>query len=225
MSQLAVVRHGSVDARLVSLLSPGDRERFASFGGDTEREGRFLAGRAALRSAAARMGEPGIVVQAGCPECGLSHGRPTAGLDGASRSLYLALTHCGGVAIAVASRRPVGIDAEPVSTSSERRAAIDELAPGRGDAVQRWTAIEAVLKADGRGLRLPPDAVRLGMPRFGMPRFGMPGIARRSARLDGRRYGLRTMRLGGCIVTVATERANSADRAIAGPQDSAGNAV
>ena len=220
MPQLAVVRHGSVDAGLVSLLSAGDRERFASFGRDTERERRFLAGRAALRSAAARMGEPAIVIQARCPECGLSHGRPTAAPGGASRRLYLGLTHCDGVAIAVASRRPVGIDAEPVSTSSERRAAIDELAPGRGDAVQRWTAIEAVLKADGRGLRLPPDAVRLGMPRLGMRGFG-----RRSARLDGRRYGLRTLRLGGCVVTVATERASSVNRTITGPQDSAGNAV
>ena len=70
-----------------------------------------------------------------------------------------------------------------------RAAAIDQLAPGRGDRVRRWTAVEAVLKADGRGLRLAPDAVR---------------IDGRSARLDGRSYRLRTSRAGACIVTVAT---------------------
>lgn len=211
MPRLVIVPHGSVDAGLVSFLSEGDRERFASLRGDVSRERRFLAGRAALRTAAAGLGEPDIVIDATCPDCGLAHGRPRA--LGASRSVSLALTHCEGMAIAVASRRPVGLDAEPARTSAERRAAIDELAPGRGDAVGRWTAIEAVLKTDGRGLRIPPGAVRLGMGPLGTrgPRTG-------SARLDGRRYALRTARLDGCIVTVATERPT-------GAHDSAGSAV
>ncbi|MBW8872350.1 MAG: 4-phosphopantetheinyl transferase family protein, partial [Leifsonia sp.] len=56
---------------------------------------------------------------------------------------------------------------------------------------RRWTAVEAVLKADGRGLRLPPDSVHVG---------------RWTGSLDGVRYRLRTSRLSGCVVTVATRQ-------------------
>ena len=61
-------------------------------------------------------------------------------------------------------------------------------APGPGDPLLRWTAIEATLKADGRGLRVDPSAVRLG---------------NRRADLDGVRYRLDVRRLHGCLVTIA----------------------
>ncbi|MEV8215449.1 4'-phosphopantetheinyl transferase superfamily protein [Leifsonia sp. NPDC077715] len=173
---------------ILSRLSDGDRARLDGLRGDTARR-RFLAGRAALLAAAARAGEPGILIDARCRDCGLSHGRPTA--QGASRTLHLALAHAGGNAFAAASDRPVGIDSERADTPTERRAAIDALAPGRGDPLRRWTAIEAVLKADGRGLRVAPDAVRL--------RHG-------NAALDGARYRLRSLRAPGFVVMLAEQR-------------------
>lgn len=186
MRGFVVVRYDDSGAeRVIPRLSAGDRARLAGLTRGSERA-RFLAGRSALLRAAAAAGERGITVDATCPDCGAAHGRPRA-LD-AQRPLFLALAHATGAAFATADHVPVGIDAEPLTTSPERRAAIDDLAPGRGDPLRRWTAVEAVLKADGRGLRVSPDAVRLGRAR---------------AELDGRRYRLRSVRTDGCLVTVA----------------------
>lgn len=187
MRGFVVVRYDDPGTEgVVPHLSPGDSARLAGLAGTTDRA-RFLAGRSALLGAATAAGEPGITVDATCPDCGAAHGRPRAA--DAERPLFLALAHAADAAFATAGRAPVGIDAEPLDTPPGRRAAIDDLAPGRGDVLRRWTAIEAVLKADGRGLRVPPDAVRVGRWR---------------AVLDGRRYRLRSTRADGCRVTVAT---------------------
>ena len=189
MLAFVVAAHDSPERGVAARLSPSDRARLTSFGGDTAREARFLAGRAALFTAAERLGEPDIHIDARCPDCGLAHGRPRAG--GGESAVYLALAHGNRRAFAVASRAPVGIDAEPLTVPAERLTAIDALAPGRGDPLRRWTAIEAVLKADGRGLRLAPETVRVGL---------------RSASLDGIRYRITTSRAAGCAVTVAEQR-------------------
>lgn len=188
MPILVVVPYTADVGDVFDRLSEGDRARLRGLS-DHDARRRLLAGRAALLQAAARAGEPGIHIDARCPDCGLSHGRPT--VEGAAAALHLALAHAGGRAFATASRHPIGIDAEPQDTSAERRAAIDALAPGRGDPVRRWTAIEAVLKADGRGLRVAPDAVRF---RF------------RSARLGADRYRVRSLSAGGCVVAIAERR-------------------
>lgn len=189
MPAFVVVRHDSDVVGIVARLLDGDRRRLASIGPYDARRNRFLAGRSALFAAAARLGESDIRIDARCPDCGAAHGRPTA--QGTAEPLHLALAHAGDTAFAIASRHPVGIDAEHLSVSEDRRAAIDAIAPGRGDPLRRWTAIEAVLKADGRGLRLSPDAVRVGM---------------RGARFDGSRYRLTTAHARECLVTVAERR-------------------
>ncbi|MFP3465301.1 4'-phosphopantetheinyl transferase family protein [Leifsonia sp. SIMBA_070] len=189
MPAFVVIAHGSAGAGIASRLSAGDRARLSALG-DGPAAARFLAGRAALLAAAAAAGEPDIRIEAACPECGRSHGRPE--VTGASVRLYLSLAHSEGAAFAVASRVPVGIDVEADGAPVERLAAIDELAPGRGPALRRWTAVEAVLKADGRGLRVSPGEVRVGL---------------RSARLHDSRYRLRTTRTDGRVITVA-ERAS-----------------
>ncbi|WP_374010593.1 hypothetical protein [Leifsonia sp. LS-T14] len=191
MLAFVVVAHDSVgrevsEREVVARLSPSDRARLASLADDPAGAARFLAGRAALFTAAERLGEADIHIDARCPDCGLAHGRPRA--EAAGAPVHLALAHAGASAFAVAARAPVGIDAEPLTVDADRLAAIDDLAPGRGDPLRRWTAIEAVLKADGRGLRLAPDTVRVGL---------------RSARLDGVRYGVTTSRAADCVVTVA----------------------
>jgi phosphopantetheinyl transferase len=191
MPALVIVAHRSVDAALVtrvaSRLSEGDLARLSSLHHDLDHLAAFVAGRAALQRALSDAGAPDAHIEATCPDCGLSHGRPVI-VDG-TRRLYVSVSHAAGQAFAVAARHPVGIDAETMDALHGRVQAIDELAPGHGDPGRRWTAIEAVLKADGRGLRRDPGAVRVG---------------RLSARLDGRLYTLRTTRAGECLVTVAT---------------------
>ncbi|MGO4535346.1 4'-phosphopantetheinyl transferase family protein [Leifsonia sp. 2MCAF36] len=185
MPPFVVVPHGSA-SDIVPRLSPGDHVRLTSLGADDAARQRFLSGRCALFTAAERLGELDIRIDARCPDCGLAHGRPVA--LAAQAPVHLALAHAAGRAFAIAARHPVGIDAESTAASADRLAAVDALAPGRGDALRRWTAIEAVLKADGRGLRVPPGAVRVG---------------RSTARLDGARYRLTTTESNGCVVTVA----------------------
>lgn len=197
MPALVVVPHRSVDAALVtsvaSRLSTGDRDRLSSLHADLDGLAAFVAGRSALQLALDQAGADGAAIDATCPDCGLSHGRPV--VAGARRPWFVSLSHAGGRAFAVASRRPVGIDAETLDELRRRADAIDDLAPGGGDPGRRWTAVEAVLKAEGSGLRRDPDAVR---------------VARLSARLDGCRYALRTAQVDDCLVTVATGRRRGA---------------
>ena len=142
---------GQRRTRALALLTPAEASRFES---DRERE-RFLTGRMLLRELAAELtGLPleSITVTAACPDCGREHGQPR--VDG----VFVSLSHAGGVTVAAASAdAPVGIDIEPRDAPPERLAAIHDVAGG--DDLAHWTRVEAVLKADGRGLRVDPRAV------------------------------------------------------------------
>lgn len=138
------------------MLSSVERERYES-GPAASRE-TFLAGRLLLRRLAGELtGEdPGSVdLVAVCDDCGGPHGRPV--LRGSD--LHLSLSRRDDVIVAAAWHAPIGIDVETPTPSSEALDAIEALA---GDAtIARWTRVEAVLKADGRGLRVDPSAVML----------------------------------------------------------------
>ncbi len=71
------------------------------------------------------------------------------------------VTYAGGFAIVgVADHTQataVGIDAESVSDPRRSAAAMRGIIlPGRASSLREWTRVEAVLKADGRGLRVAP---------------------------------------------------------------------
>lgn len=149
-------------------LPRAERERLRSL--TPARAHRFLRGRALLFESIARWGEgvdaAGVSLHAHCPHCGGPHGAPT--IDGAP--LVASLSHGRGISVAVLADScvvaAVGIDSEPDTSSLERRAAIATLtgaAPAY--ALRHWTRIEAVLKADGRGLRVDPESVRMSAPR------------------------------------------------------------
>ncbi|GAA1948807.1 4'-phosphopantetheinyl transferase family protein [Agromyces allii] len=163
-SAIATARHPPLPddggAHDLALLSEADLERFERM--PQSSRGGFLAGRSALRSAVSRLtGTPPSQIRfaASCPDCGEQHGRPTVvGLPGTQVSL----AHASGLAVAVAANVRVGIDAESSATSKERVEAIREVTRLRsGDALRHWVRIEAVLKADGRGLRVDPADVRV----------------------------------------------------------------
>jgi hypothetical protein len=171
--RLVIVCDDAPHDDVVPLLSSGDVTRLRELRG--VESAAFLAGRAALLQAAARLGAPPdeLHLDATCPECGRSHGRPR--LLGAS-DVHLSLSHAAGCAFAVAGRTAIGISASPLGND------------GDGEAARRETAVRAVVKADGRGARVDPDRVRL-----------VVGFAE----LDGVFYLLRSVRRRGCRVTVA----------------------
>ncbi|QGV65869.1 4'-phosphopantetheinyl transferase family protein [Clavibacter nebraskensis] len=118
-----------------------------------DRAARTAAGRVALRSLAAELvgADPAdVTVRARCATCGGAHGRPVLGGSGALDGLHASVAHAGdAVVVAVSADGPIGIDAEPHGR---------EAPPGT--TLAEWVRIEAVLKADGRGLRVDPGRVR-----------------------------------------------------------------
>jgi len=96
-----------------------------------------------------------------CPRCGGPHG--PVRIQGASA--VASVTYAGARAlVAVCTAEGVagvGIDAEPVEDARRDAAGLGGVL-GAGEAsVRSWTRVEAALKADGRGLRVDPAAVRI----------------------------------------------------------------
>ncbi|TPW75396.1 4'-phosphopantetheinyl transferase family protein [Schumannella soli] len=141
--------------RVVVLAAPDDAEERRAVGHDAAKQ--LVAELAGVRPES-------VMLDALCSRCGIDHGRPTAYLVSAkdASTAAVSITHTGGFTIVAASIEvdALGIDAELQDTRPDRVAAIDKIAPGRGDPMRRWTRIEAVLKADGRGLRVDPRHVR-----------------------------------------------------------------
>ena len=118
-----------------------------------DRPARTAAGRDALRALAADVvgADPAdVTVRARCATCGGPHGRPVLGGSRALDGLHASVAHAGdAVVVAVSAGGRIGIDAEPRGR---------EAPPGT--TLAEWVRIEAVLKADGRGLRVYPSLVR-----------------------------------------------------------------
>jgi 4'-phosphopantetheinyl transferase len=189
--ELVVVPYSEVRGDVLDRLGPSDRNRLARLDGDARH--RFLSGRAAALTAIGRLvGDPmdASTIDACCLECGGPHGRPE--VSGTTGTVHVGVAHAAGRAFAVASRSRIGVDAEPLDTSPARLDAIRALTrSGGGGPLARWTAIEAVLKADGRGLRVDPREVLIGR-------------AAGSVADRGIRYRLHRHRdVAGCLVTVA----------------------
>ena len=146
---------------------------------------RVPAGVARRTGSRALLAEPlprgGVVSR--CPARGGAPGRiRVVGMDATASVSYAA-----GWAFAVAApgQRRVGLDAVPADASG-----LDRVLPG-GDA-RAWARVEAVLKADGRGLTVDPARVRVvdasvpgsdwaariddGAPVAGWDVAGPPGI-------------------------------------------------
>lgn len=160
------------------------------------RRGTDPDGRALLRALVAELAgvaEAGIRIVARCPDCGGDHGRPVVMAPDAATDVRVSLAHAGGVTVAAALvGGAVGIDAEP------RPHAADAV-----PALRRWTRIEAVLKADGRGLRVDPETVAFETVEFESAGTLLVG----SAPGDPRHYELQEAHLGDdLIVSVAIER-------------------
>ncbi len=124
---------------------------------------------AAVASAA---GVDETAVRAGreCPHCGsTAHGRPWATVGG--REVGVSLSRTAGVTALAVAPDAVGVDVERVSRVARApldaftRAEIDRAAGDAGVLAACWVAKEAVLKRDGRGLRVDPRSVDVDVER------------------------------------------------------------
>lgn len=113
-------------------------------------------------------------VTAVCPSCGGAHGRPRTSAGQAS------IAHADGLTLVALGEHPLGVDLE----RSDARTP--------GTTAQRWTEIEAVLKADGRGLAVAPERIRFHDDH---------------AVLDGTVYEFEQLAIDGFVATLATARA------------------
>ena len=139
-----------------------------------------------------------VTVTAVCVRCGAEHGRPELQWpDAAGPPPNVTLASCSGLVVAALAPPgvPVGVDVEPRRASlgrePMRRADLAMVLGGPSrSAVRRWVRAEAVLKADGRGLRVDPGAVV---------------VRGRLARVGGEPtpYRIVDRRIAGCLVSVA----------------------
>lgn len=164
------------DDRLLALLDPAERTRFAGYRQPADQR-RFLTGRVLARTMAGRrlgVSPAGVALDATCPDCGKPHGRPQV----VGANITLSISHAGErVGLALTDGVPVGLDVEAISRRSDdrliayalseaERAVVDALPPdARADAFfGYWTRKEALMKATGRGLKLPLRSLTLSGP-------------------------------------------------------------
>ncbi|MFD3531000.1 4'-phosphopantetheinyl transferase family protein [Streptomyces sp. NPDC058664] len=157
----------------LTLLDEVEQERIPQLRRAEDR-GRFIAGRALLRTAAA--GYLGVAprhveVVARCPDCSRNHGKPE--LPGTG--LQVSVSHSGSrVGVAVTRAGAVGIDVEEISASVSPAELLPHVlgpleprTPAHATASgfhRMWTRKEAVLKATGLGLRVPLSEIGVSAP-------------------------------------------------------------
>lgn len=154
-----------------------------------------------------------------CPHCGAAdHGRPAAVADGHDLGVSLSRT-TGVLALAVGPGPDmIGVDVERPSRVAA--AGLDAFTPGERERAARsgsaavhrtacWAVKEAVLKRDGRGLRVDPTEVDAvldhsvldhgaldhGALEHAAPHHGTSGPVRHTARLDGVVHPVTVLRL------------------------------
>ncbi len=108
------------------------------------------------RAFARLLGEGVEIDKERCPSCGLPHGRPLLrGREG--QAPHLSVAHTETHTLVAVAEVPVGIDLE----AADRDIVADPpvRVPDDSSPLQHWTRIEAVVKADGRGLRIDPASL------------------------------------------------------------------
>lgn len=96
---------------------------------------------------------PGATFVSRCASCGGDHGR--IHVEGVDATVSVSYTPGWAFAATAPGRARLGLDAVPAEASGLERVLPD------GDA-RSWARVEAVLKADGRGLTVDPARVRVG---------------------------------------------------------------
>lgn len=142
-------------------LSAVDQARAAAY--PAQRRARFTTGRALLAELVAERfpGAVGWEVTTGpCPRCGGLHGAVTLSGLPALASLSYADAMVVAAVASLDDLSRLGVDAERDDPEVARSADLAGLLGCDPQvSLHRWTQVEAVVKADGRGLLLDPAAV------------------------------------------------------------------
>ncbi|WIY05394.1 4'-phosphopantetheinyl transferase superfamily protein [Amycolatopsis mongoliensis] len=177
-----VVRWSSplpAEERFLRLLDEVEQGRFDAYRQDADKR-RFLTGRVLAKTVAAeRLGlaVEAVKFDATCEDCGKPHGRPR--IPGAD--LTLSISHSGElIGVAATPSVPVGLDVETAGRKADDGLIEYALSPaeaahltGLSDAEKAaaffvyWTRKEAVMKATGKGLRIPLKSITFS--RFDEP--------------------------------------------------------
>ncbi|GAB3134978.1 4'-phosphopantetheinyl transferase superfamily protein [Amycolatopsis stemonae] len=177
-----VVRWSSplpAEERFLRLLDDVEQGRFEAYRQDADKR-RFLTGRVLAKTVAAeRLGlaVESVKFDATCEDCGKPHGRPR--VPGAD--LTLSISHSGElIGVAATPSVPVGLDVETAGRRADDGLIEYALSPAEAahltglSAEEKaaaffvyWTRKEAVMKATGRGLRIPLKSITFS--RFDEP--------------------------------------------------------
>ncbi len=164
---------------------------------------------------------PGASFVSRCPSCGGDHGRiRVEGVDAA-----VSVSYVPGWAVVAVTREParIGIDAVPADAGGLQRVLAGEAYSGvqggtagaakNAAGARGWARVEAVLKADGRGLRVDPGRVRVlaggegWTARIAGPRNGSRRLALPDGGVESGRAAVRSAPLhGGAEVDRAEPR-------------------
>jgi len=164
------------EARYLALLDDLERGRHRAYRQEIDQR-RFLTGRVLAKTVAGELlGRPPgeVAFDATCDDCGKPHGRPR--VPGAG--FELSISHSGDrIGVAATSGAPVGLDVETATRRADDSLiayALNETERGslaglsEADRVAAffrfWTGKEALMKATGRGLKIPLRSVTLAGP-------------------------------------------------------------
>ncbi|HEY3409091.1 MAG TPA: hypothetical protein VGK53_13040 [Propionicimonas sp.] len=144
-------------------LTPRDQARAAGFGVDRRRE--FVVGRSLVSSLIGRLFPDASGWSIGtraCARCGKRHGA----VEVVGVPAVAGVSYARGIVVAAVALSPptgsVGVDVELDAADTTRTRDLERLlGRSRQPVLLRWTRIEAVLKADGRGLLVEPRDVRV----------------------------------------------------------------
>ncbi|WP_037317751.1 4'-phosphopantetheinyl transferase family protein [Amycolatopsis orientalis] len=159
------------EPRFLALLDELEQGRYDTYRQDIDKR-RFLTGRVLAKTVTAE--RLGLAVEevsfdATCDDCGKPHGRPR--VPGAP--LMLSISHSGDlIGVAATAGTPVGLDVETATRRADDSLIEYALSPAEQAAVsgllaeQRttafftyWTRKEAVMKATGKGLKIPLQSI------------------------------------------------------------------
>lgn len=159
------------EERFLGLLDEKEQGRYDAYRQEADKR-RFLTGRVLAKSLAAeRLGTTASEIRfdSTCEDCGKPHGRPR--VPGAD--LMLSISHSGElIGVAATDGTPVGLDVETAKRRADSSLIEYALSPAEQKVLEGlsederatafftyWTRKEAVMKATGKGLKIPLQSI------------------------------------------------------------------